>query len=116
MSVTLSEALTGFSRIVLHHLDGRGISVNVPPGRVINNGDSFKVEGEGMPQERSQRKGDLWLKFEIEKIDEDWAKKVDLEVNLFCCQSIFCKESVVTVCLLFILRRWQGYYLPNEGM
>ncbi|CED84780.1 -domain-containing protein [Phaffia rhodozyma] len=79
VSVTLSEALTGFSRVVFHHLDGRGISVTVPPGRVINNGDSFKVEGEGMPIERSERKGDLWLKFELEKIDEDWAKNVDLE-------------------------------------
>jgi DnaJ homolog subfamily A member 2 len=80
--LTLSESLTGFSRIVLTHLDGRGITLTVPRGKVVNHGDTLKISGEGMWQEGARRKGDLWVRCELEKIGEDWLKSVDLEVGL----------------------------------
>jgi DnaJ family protein A protein 2 len=70
VTLTISEALTGFSRVVLTHLDGRGISLTVPPGKVVNHGQSFRIKGEGMPKDsgRSPEKGDLWIRCEIEKV------------------------------------------------
>lgn len=70
MTLTISEALTGFSRVVLTHLDGRGISLTVPPGKVVNHGQSFRIKGEGMPKEsgNSPDKGDLWIRCEIEQV------------------------------------------------
>ncbi|KAG8751281.1 hypothetical protein FRC12_012518 [Ceratobasidium sp. 428] len=41
--ITLSEALTGFNRVVLTHLDGRGIRIQSPPNKVIRSGDSIRI-------------------------------------------------------------------------
>lgn len=43
--VTLSEALTGFNRVVVTHLDGRGIRIASPPNKIVRSGDSVKVSG-----------------------------------------------------------------------
>ncbi|KAH8894884.1 DnaJ-domain-containing protein [Thozetella sp. PMI_491] len=66
LEVTLAEALTGFSRVVLKHLDGRGIHINHPRGKILQPGEVLKVPGEGMPMKRGEAKGDLYL---IAKID-----------------------------------------------
>ncbi|EXJ79844.1 hypothetical protein A1O3_08129 [Capronia epimyces CBS 606.96] len=68
LSITLGEALTGFHRVVLKHLDGRGIELHHPqtPGQVLRAGEVLKVRGEGMPLKRSDAKGDLYLLVEIE--------------------------------------------------
>ena len=66
LNVTLAEALTGFSRVVLKHLDGRGISLTHPRGKVLEPGQILKVQGEGMPLKKSDAKGDLYLVVKIE--------------------------------------------------
>ncbi|KAI1617650.1 DnaJ protein, subfamily A, member 2 [Exophiala viscosa] len=67
LDITLAEALTGFHRVVLKHLDGRGIELNHPqiPGQVLRPGEVLKVPGEGMPMKRTDAKGDLYLVVEI---------------------------------------------------
>ncbi|KAK4937289.1 DnaJ-like protein xdj1 [Elasticomyces elasticus] len=67
LDITLAEALTGFHRVVLKHLDGRGIELNHPqvPGQILRPGEVLKVPGEGMPMKRTDAKGDLYLVVEI---------------------------------------------------
>ncbi|KAL1871448.1 hypothetical protein VTK73DRAFT_2056 [Phialemonium thermophilum] len=72
LSVTLAEALTGFSRVVLKHLDGRGIHLDRPRGKVLRPGEVLKVPGEGMPMKRGDNKGDLYLIAKIEFPPDGW--------------------------------------------
>lgn len=76
LHISLAEALTGFNRVVLTHLDGRGIQMNVqqPDGKVLRPGQILKVEGEGMPMKRSDTCGDLYLEVEIEFPEDGWLK------------------------------------------
>lgn len=76
LKISLVEALTGFNRIVLTHLDGRGIQLNVkqPNGKVLRPGQVLKVPGEGMPIKRSDAKGDLYLVVDIEFPEDGWIK------------------------------------------
>lgn len=74
LKVTLGEALTGFSRTVLKHLDGRGIALERPRGKILRPGDCLKVEGEGMPMKRGESKGDLYLLVDIEFPEDGWLK------------------------------------------
>jgi len=68
LEITLAEALTGFHRVVLKHLDGRGIVLNHPqtPGQILRPSQIIKISGEGMPHKRSDAKGDLYLVVDIE--------------------------------------------------
>jgi DnaJ family protein A protein 2 len=66
IEITLAEALTGFNRPVVKHLDGRGISITPPKGKILRPGQILKVEGEGMPVKRSETKGDLFLTVHVE--------------------------------------------------
>lgn len=68
LDITLGEALCGFSRVVLKHLDGRGISLTHPhqPGEFLRPGQTLKIAGEGMPIKRKEAKGDLYLTCMIE--------------------------------------------------
>lgn len=81
--ITLSEALLGFSRVVLTHLDGRGIRVASPRGKVVRPEDAIVVKGEGMPMRNfgapgaTQSRGDLFVVFEVEMPDAEWLKTVD---------------------------------------
>ncbi|KIL64242.1 hypothetical protein M378DRAFT_106405 [Amanita muscaria Koide BX008] len=78
VSITLSEALLGFSRILLKHLDGRGIKVSSPPGKIVKPDSCIIVRGEGMPVYKSPgQKGDLYVMISIEMPDESWLKKID---------------------------------------
>ena len=63
IEVTLAEALCGFSRVVIKHLDGRGLHIQHPQpiANVLEPGQVIKVEGEGMPYKKSDLKGDLYL-------------------------------------------------------
>ena len=67
VEITLKEALCGFSRVVIRHLDGRGILIDHRRlhDRVIKPGQIFKIPGEGMPVKKSDSKGDLYLVVEI---------------------------------------------------
>lgn len=76
LKISLAEALTGLHRVVLTHLDGRGIKLNVqqPNGKVLRPGQVLKVPGEGMPMKRSDAKGDLYLQVDIEFPEDGWLK------------------------------------------
>lgn len=74
IDVTVAEALTGFSRVVVKHLDGRGIELQHPkkPGDVLSPGQVLKVPGEGMPMKRGDERGDLYLVVNIKFPDQSW--------------------------------------------
>lgn len=76
LKISLAEALTGFNRVVLTHLDGRGIQLHVqqPKGKVLRPGQVLKIPGEGMPMKRSDAKGDLYLVVDIEFPEDGWIK------------------------------------------
>lgn len=81
ITITLSEALLGFSRILITHLDGHGVKVTSPPGKIIRSGDTIVIRGEGMPvYRRSDSKGDLYVGFKIEMPDEQWLRTIDTKV------------------------------------
>lgn len=74
VTITLSEALLGFDRILLVHLDGRGIRVVSRRGeRVIQHQDVWVVRGEGMPRRRLGTRGDLYIRFKVEMPGVSWA-------------------------------------------
>lgn len=71
ITLTLSEALLGFNRLILTHLDGRGLVVDQPPpGRrgfkVFKTGDIVRIQGEGFPKRKSELRGDLLAKITVE--------------------------------------------------
>lgn len=72
LKITLAESLCGFSRVVLKHLDGRGIHLNHPRGKVLKPGEILKIPGEGMPHKKSDAKGDLFLQVDIEFPENGW--------------------------------------------
>lgn len=74
LDISLSEALTGFNRVVLTHLDGRGISLNIqqPKGKVLRPDQVLIVRGEGMPMKRSEARGDLYLTINIKFPEDGW--------------------------------------------
>jgi DnaJ homolog subfamily A member 2 len=83
VKITLSEALLGFSRILLTHLDGRGIKVTSPRGKIIKPGDSIIIRGEGMPIYKSpNEKGNLYVILDIDMPDEEWIKNIDPKVRI----------------------------------
>lgn len=78
LNITLAEALTGFDRVVLKHLDGRGIQMKVEPkGQILRPEQVLKVAGEGMPKKRSEVKGDLYLMVKIQFPDDGFFKNDD---------------------------------------
>lgn len=83
VTITLSEALLGFSRILLKHLDGRGIKVSSPPRRIIKPETCIIIRGEGMPVYKSpSQKGDLYVIISVEMPDEAWLSKVNNQVKI----------------------------------
>ncbi|WVR07215.1 hypothetical protein IAU60_004256 [Kwoniella sp. DSM 27419] len=79
ISIRLSESLLGFSRVLFIHLDGRGIKVTSKRGeRIIKPGSVWVIKGEGMPIRGTKRKGDMYVRFDVEFPDTTWAKGLDL--------------------------------------
>ncbi|KAK3322226.1 hypothetical protein B0H66DRAFT_553759 [Apodospora peruviana] len=74
LTVTLAEALSGFSRVVVKHLDGRGIHIDHPRGKILRPGEALKVPSEGMPIKRSEMTGDLYLVVKIDFPEDGWLK------------------------------------------
>lgn len=72
IKISLAEAICGFSKVVLKHLDGRGIRVTTKPGSVLQPDQVIKVAGEGMPIPKTDRRGDLYLKAGIEFPPNGW--------------------------------------------
>jgi DnaJ family protein A protein 2 len=82
IDVTLAEALTGFSRVVLKHLDGRGIHLALPQGKVLEPGQILKVAGEGMPLKKSDAKGDLYLVVKVTFPENGWTSDPEAFASL----------------------------------
>ncbi|KAA8621861.1 DnaJ DnaJ-class molecular chaperone with C-terminal Zn finger domain [Pyrenophora tritici-repentis] len=76
LKVSLVEALTGFNRVVITHLDGRGLKLHVqqPDGNVLRPGQVLKIQGEGMPMKKSDARGDLYLVVDVEFPEDGWLK------------------------------------------
>lgn len=74
IEITLAESLTGFSRVVIKHLDGRGIELTHPltAGAILSPGQVLKVPGEGMPMKRVDSRGDLYLVVDVKFPDNGW--------------------------------------------
>lgn len=74
IEVTLAESLCGFSRVVITHLDGRGIQIQHPQKipRVLRPGKVIKLAGEGMPVKKSDSKGDLYLVVRVRFPNDEW--------------------------------------------
>lgn len=77
LKVDLVETLTGFSRVVLKHLDGRGIQLTHPVGEILKPGQTIKIPGEGMPHKKGEGKGDLYLAVQIEFPENGWSPDVE---------------------------------------
>ena len=77
IEITLAESLCGFSRVVLKHLDGRGLHIQYPQSNtgVLRPGQVIKVVGEGMPQKKSELKGDLYLEVKVQFPEHAWLQK-----------------------------------------
>lgn len=91
VKVTLTEALCGFNKVVVTHLDGRGIQVNHPAGRVIRPGMIKRIPHEGMPTyKRPDNRGDLYIEFDVEFPADNFAAQTEL-LNL---ESILPKRQV----------------------
>ncbi len=84
IEITLAESLCGFSRVIVKHLDGRGLHIQHPqpntgalePGRVI------KVVGEGMPYNKSELKGDLFLVVKVKFPEYEWLQRKQVLAKL----------------------------------
>lgn len=84
LSLTLAESLLGFSRLILVHLDGRGLRVSrAPPGRrgwaVLKPGQKVVVRNEGLWARRggTGERGDLVLEVEVEYPGREWARGME---------------------------------------
>ncbi|KAI8332298.1 hypothetical protein BC941DRAFT_462980 [Chlamydoabsidia padenii] len=73
VTITLTEALCGFEKVLVTHLDGRGIHVKHPAGKVIKPNMVKRVPHEGMPvYKRSDDRGDLYIVFDVAFPDDDF--------------------------------------------
>ncbi|KAG4306036.1 hypothetical protein PORY_000024 [Pneumocystis oryctolagi] len=67
LNITLSEALCGFSRVVIETLDGRGLHMTHSPGKVLYPGQILVIQREGMPKySKNDETGDLYLEVVVE--------------------------------------------------
>lgn len=76
LKVDLVESLTGFTRVVLKHLDGRAIQLTHPVGEILKPGQTLKLPGEGMPHKKGDGKGDLYLNVQIVFPESGWKPEV----------------------------------------
>ncbi|KAJ1435262.1 heat shock protein 40 [Ochromonadaceae sp. CCMP2298] len=77
MSISLTEALTGFTRTITH-LDGRVLKFTSPVGEVVKDNAVKQIKGEGMPQHGNIfNKGGLFIVFSIDFPKKLAVAKVD---------------------------------------
>ena len=84
IEITLAESLCGFSRVVVKHLDGRGLHIEHPQSNasVLKPGQVIKVAGEGMPHKKSESKGDLFLVIKVAFPEYGWLQKKQVLAKL----------------------------------
>lgn len=74
----------GFDRILINHLDGRGVRVASPKGKVITSGTVIILRNEGMPTyKHTDVRGNLYVVLNVEMPGEDWISSVDHKVVFF---------------------------------
>ncbi|KAI8887621.1 hypothetical protein K501DRAFT_175216 [Backusella circina FSU 941] len=79
VTISLTEALCGFDKVIVTHLDGRGIHVKHPAGSVIKPGMVKRIPNEGMPTyKRPDTRGDLYVKFDVEFPSDNFAASGEL--------------------------------------
>lgn len=76
LEITLAEALCGFSRVIVKHLDGRGLHMNhhQPKSHIMRPGQVIKLVGEGMPYKKSELKGDLYMTVRVNFPEDGWLR------------------------------------------
>ena len=79
VKLTLLEALIGFDKIIVNHLDGHGVRLCIPKGRVIQPGETLVLRDQGMPL--SKGFGDLYVKCEVDMPSGYWMKLADTSVS-----------------------------------
>ena len=84
IQITLQEALCGFSRVVIRHLDGRGIHLThkKPEHGVLKPMQVIRVDNEGMPIKKSDARGHLYLIIEIKFPENDWMEDESVQAKL----------------------------------
>ena len=84
IEITLVESLCGFSRVVVKHLDGRGLHIQHPQpnASVLEPGQVIKVVGEGMPYKKSELKGNLYLVIKVKFPEYGWLQKQQVLAKL----------------------------------
>ncbi|CAG8455136.1 13369_t:CDS:2 [Ambispora gerdemannii] len=81
VTISLTEALCGFSKVLLKHLDKRGLVVTQPAGEVIKPNEIKRVVNEGMPTyKRPFDKGNLYIEFIVELPNSMWTTPDNLKV------------------------------------
>jgi DnaJ family protein A protein 2 len=79
VKISLTEALCGFDKVIVTHLDGRGIQVSNPAGTVIKPGMIKRIPNEGMPTyKRPDNRGDLYIEFDVEFPRDNFAVAAQL--------------------------------------
>jgi DnaJ family protein A protein 2 len=79
--ITLQEALCGFDKILLKHLDGRGIRVKQQAGSVIKPESFKRIVHEGMPTyRRTNDKGDLYIQILVNFPDDMWTSRKNINL------------------------------------
>lgn len=74
ITISLSEALTGFEKFLTKTFDDRLLTLSVKPGRVVRPGDTIKIANEGWPilDNPHGRCGDLYVFVHIEFPPDNW--------------------------------------------
>ncbi|KAJ1994849.1 DnaJ-like protein xdj1 [Dimargaris cristalligena] len=107
VSISLGEALVGFNRQLVTHLDGRGLVVNQPTGKVVRPGQVKCIYNEGMPHRgKPYLRGALYLTIDIIFPPDHWIKEArevaalsDLLPSLSAQDTPAPAESTTTVAL-----------------
>ena len=118
VKITLLEALCGFDKVIVTHLDGRGIQVSNPAGSVIKPGMVKRIPDEGMPTyKRPDTRGDLYIQFDVEFPADNFAAVAELkklETILPKRKRESAKQEIIDECTL-IDATMEAFGSSNQG-
>ncbi|KAM3161006.1 hypothetical protein ACU8KH_05154 [Lachancea thermotolerans] len=73
ITISLSDALTGFEKEVCTTLDGRLLKLKVPLGQVVRPGNFVRIDNEGWPlDDQGSKFGDMYVQIDIEFPPDHW--------------------------------------------
>ncbi|KAI8877477.1 DnaJ-domain-containing protein [Backusella circina FSU 941] len=110
VTISLQEALFGFDKVLITHMDGRQLKCKHPVGKdVIKPGTFKRIPSEGMPKQGGR--GDLFIEFDVDFPDklelprvQSWDSKNDILTQLKSCfpePVVMIEEGPVKDCELF---------------